>query len=65
LPLTRVLLLLRIFNFKLFKTPRTAFTLSASIIGHKHTKQTNKHILRTKHQATEKLLKNALKDRLD
>jgi hypothetical protein len=32
-----------IFNLLLFKASQTAFTLSASIIGHKHTKQTNKH----------------------
>jgi hypothetical protein len=33
---------------------RTTFTLLASIIGHKHTKQTNKQ-LRTMHHSKEKL----------
>jgi hypothetical protein len=43
-----------VFNFKLFKASRTMFTLYTSIIGHKHTKQTNRQI-RTIHQSKEKL----------
>jgi hypothetical protein len=44
LPLTKVVVAQNIFNFKLSKASRTAFTLLAQNIGHKHTKskQANK-----------------------
>jgi hypothetical protein len=44
LPLTKVVVAQNIFTFTFFQAlePRTTFTLSASIIGHKHAKQSNK-----------------------
>jgi hypothetical protein len=44
-----------VFNIKLFKTFRTTFTLSTSIIGHKHTQSKQTSIIRTKHKSKEKL----------